>query len=153
MGGIVGLCRKQNLTLMVTSVLLLSVAGWCADRDGTFDRNCHPTTFVRLHAQRGAKNESGPEGRDIVLIYSPFDASSLMSDKKESDGWHVVEGKLCLRGSSQCEALPTAKVRFDSNSLKRRLSGDFKVDFGDGRHEEGRFMVKWRHLGPRAVCM
>lgn len=68
-----------------------------------------------------------------------------MSDKKESDGWAVVEGKLCLRGSSQCKALPAAKVRFDSGSERKHLSGDFKVDFGGGRHEEGRFTVKWRH--------
>jgi hypothetical protein len=132
--------------LLIALVLLGSGSALarCADRSGTFDADCQ-TEYLHLPTARDAEGKQ----QELVLIHRhafPYIPLSAM-------GWNIAEAKLYSKDGSKCEPLPPAKVRFESDTRKHRLSGAFIADFPDGKHEEGKFVVKYRHQGPKVECL
>jgi hypothetical protein len=139
---------------MLVALVLLGMSSpgaWCADRKGTMDLSCCTTTF-NLRVLHQSKQQHAPE-RELVLEFRigcpPYNVGPW-----EFPDWVKVRAKLCDQGSDGCEIATSAALRVDSASKNHKhVEGSYRVDFPTSGHEEGRFMVKYHHQGPKPECL
>jgi hypothetical protein len=118
-----------------------------ADRKGTMDPTCCNTTF-RLHHLRQQEGS-----REIILeLRNPCPPYNF--NMWVSAGWLKVDAKVCESNSDRCETATSASLRLDAVTRSgRRVSGAYRVDFASGGHEEGKFIAKYHHKGPKIECL
>jgi hypothetical protein len=126
-----------------------SAVSWCADLKGTRDEDCCGTTF-HLPVSR-ARQKKGLAKELVLRLFQGCPGPSLGAWVVAD--WLKVDGKLCELGSSQCEPATAAKIRLEAMSHRgKRVFGTYSIDFSKARHEEGRFMTKYHHIGPKPIC-
>ena len=123
-------------------VACFSIQSWCADRKGTYDASCSAHIF-RFSAPSGSARKN-----ELILRLATF-GPSLWPPAWISADRHEVVAKRCSSESEECENAVKGTIQFDK--IGKRISGNFDVEFAHGR-EQGKFKVKYRHIGPKIIC-
>jgi hypothetical protein len=130
---------RRSLFLFSLAVCAFS-QGQTDSLKGSYDMDCEGYTF-----HLGGKGTAAKDELTLRLHWR----GGLYPPAWESAGWNDIAAKRCSSKSGECEDATTAQLKFDK--IGKRLVGGFKVQFENER-QEGKFNVKYHHIGPRMIC-
>jgi hypothetical protein len=137
--------------LLLGALLVASSPMWCTELTGMFDEGCCGTTF-QLRVLHALKKTGKPE-KEVILSFYQGCPGHIALGSWVSEGWQKVDAKICVVNSTQCEPASAAKINIELVTRRgKHAAGSYSVDFSNNQHEEGRFIAKYRHEGPKYIC-
>jgi hypothetical protein len=136
---------KAHLRVALIALMLRAcpLTLFAADANGWYEQDCEFTTF---HI---TKVDSSPAGHVLVLVLrAPLNSLRYLT----GNDWYDVLGKQCS-GVGNCEYPTHSKIRLiKATGGGRRVLGSYSVDFFNGNHLEGQFVVKYREPKTMLIC-
>jgi hypothetical protein len=129
------------LFILICVVVPVSGQESSALRKGTYEHDCMGYTF-HLAGSRGSRSA------DELTLRLEW-RFSIEAPAWTSGEWYEVKAKRCSTKSGECEDTAKAKIQFDR--IGKHIAGGFAAEFANKR-QEGKFDVKYHHIGPKFIC-